>query len=289
MIIEPIPVICTQVDRTRQQSTTPTQVQPQHGPRVTRSAIPSGAQQPIVTCHAINVLTIQEASSLSTLYTPCTLMTQTKMPLNYEHYANPMVHPVTGKTISRYKKLMHDPGTAEVWQTAFGKDFGGTAQGCAKTGQKGTNGMFVMTHDKIMYALAAKKFFTYANPVVDFRPQREDPHCIRITAGGNLITYEGDASVQTADIDTAKIHWNSVVSTPNAKYMCLDIKKFYLTVALEYFEYTKTPLNLFPEWTKKQYNLNELAFDGWVYIEMRCVVWGLPQTGILANKRLCRN
>jgi hypothetical protein len=28
-----------------------------------------------------------------------------------------------------------------------------------------------------------------------------------------------------ADIDTAKIHWNSVVSTPNAKYMCLDIKK----------------------------------------------------------------
>ena len=121
---------------------------------------------------------------------------------------------------------MHDPGTAEVWQTAFGKDFGGTAQGCAKTGQKGTNGMFVMTHDKIMYALAAKKFFTYANPVVDFRPQREDPHCIRITAGGNLITYEGDESVRMADIDNAKIHWNSVVSMPNAKYMCLDIKIF---------------------------------------------------------------
>jgi hypothetical protein len=35
-----------------------------------------------------------------------------------------MVHPVTGKTISSYKKLMHDPATAEVWQTAFGKDFG---------------------------------------------------------------------------------------------------------------------------------------------------------------------
>ena len=183
---------------------------------------------------------------------------------------------------------MHDPAMAEVWQTAYGKDFGGMAQGCAKTGQKGTNAMFVMTHDKIIHALAAKKIFTYANPVVDFRPQKDDPHRIHITAGGNLITYEGDASVRTADIDTAKIHWNSVVSTPNAKYMCLDITFFYLTAALEYFEYMKIPLNLFPKWTKKQYNLNEVAFDGWVYIEMRRAVWGLPQAGILANKRLRR-
>ena len=34
---------------------------------------------------------------------------------------------------------MNDPETAEVWQTAFGKDFGGMAQGDDKTGQKGTN------------------------------------------------------------------------------------------------------------------------------------------------------
>ena len=222
------------------------------------------------------------------MHTPRALMKHAKMPINFEHYANPMVHPVTGHTISSYRKLMHDPATAEVWQTAFGKDFGGMAQGCNKTGQTGTNAMFVMTHDEIRYALAAKKFFTYANPVVDYRPQKDDPHRIRITAGGNLINYEGNASVRTADIDTAKIHWNSVVSTPNAKYMCLDIKNFYLTARLEYFEYMKIPLDLFPEWTKQQYNLNELAFDGWVHIEMRRAVWGLPQAGILANKRLRR-
>jgi len=143
------------------------------------------------------------------------------------------------------------------------------AQGCNKTKLKGTNAMFVMTHDEIRHALANKKFFTYANPVVDYRPQKEDPHRIRITAGGNLINYEGNASVRTADIDTAKIHWNSVISTPNAKYMCLYIKKFYLTAALEYFEYMKIPLELFPEWTQEQYNLKELALEGWVYIEMR--------------------
>jgi hypothetical protein len=63
---------------------------------------------------------------------------------------------------------------------------------------------------------------------------------------GNLVSYDGELSVQTADINTAKIHWNSVISNELAKYMCLDIKNFYLTAKLEYFEYMKIPLALFP-------------------------------------------
>ncbi len=148
--------------------------------------------------------------------------------MKFEHCANPMVHPVTGKTISSYKKLMKDPATAEVWQTAFGKDFGGMCQGDNKTGQIGTNAMVVMTHDEIAHALWAKQVFTYGNPVVDHRPQKEDPNRIRITAGGNLIKYDKELSVRTADINTAKLHWNSVISTDGARYMCLDIGNFYL-------------------------------------------------------------
>jgi hypothetical protein len=101
-----------------------------------------------------------------------------------------------------------------------------------------------------------------------------------------LINYKGDASVRTADLDTPKLHWNSVVSTDKAWYMCLDIKKFYLTTALEYFKKMKIPLSLFPTWTIEQYKLSKLAVDGWVYIKMRRAIWGLPQAGILANKRL---
>ncbi len=70
---------------------------------------------------------------------------------------------------------MHDPATAKVWQTAFGKEFGGVAQGCNKTGQKETNVMSIMMHDKIRHALTTKKFFTYANPVVNYCPQKDDP------------------------------------------------------------------------------------------------------------------
>ncbi len=39
----------------------------------------------------------------------------------------------------------------------------------------------------------------------------------------NLVSYKGNLLVCTADINTAKIHWNSVISNKKAKYMCLDI------------------------------------------------------------------
>ena len=89
-----------------------------------------------------------------------------------------MVHPITGETISSYKRLMKDPATAEIWQTASGKEFGGMDQGDNTTGQKGMNAMFVMNHDSIKKILKAGKKFTYANPVVDFCPQKEDPNRI---------------------------------------------------------------------------------------------------------------
>jgi hypothetical protein len=94
--------------------------------------------------------------------------------------------------------------------------------------------------------------------------------------------------VRTADLDTAKLHWNSVISTPGAQYMCLDIKKFYLTAKLDYYEYMRKPLDLFPVWIQQQYNLVAMAYEGYVHLEMRRAVWGLPQAGILANKRLRR-
>jgi hypothetical protein len=148
--------------------------------------------------------------------------------------------------------------------------------------------MFVMSHDEIRHALAANFFLTYANPIVDYRPQKEDSHRIRIKAGGNSINYKGNALVCTADLYTEKLHWNSVVSTPDARYMCLDIKNFYLTTALEYFKYMKIPIALFPSWMIEQYNLNKLGLDALVYIKMQRTVWGLPQAGILANKCLHR-
>jgi hypothetical protein len=85
---------------------------------------------------------------------------------------------------------------------------------------------------------------------------------------------------------TSKLLRNSMLSMTGAKYMCIDIKNFYLTAALDYYEYMKIPLALFPEWIKIQYNLNTHARDGFVFLEIWRMAWGLPQAGILANKLL---
>jgi hypothetical protein len=68
-------------------------------------ASPRNLQQSTKTnrTHAINILTLQEQASFSTIHTPHALMKYAKLPINFKHYANPMVHLVTGKTISSYK------------------------------------------------------------------------------------------------------------------------------------------------------------------------------------------
>ncbi len=127
---------------------------------------------------------------------------------------------------------------------------------------------------------------TYAQIVVKFCPQKADPHQIWITVGGNLINYPGKLSTCMADLTTSKLMWNSVLSTPGAKYMCLDIKKNYLTAPLDWFEYMKMPIGWFPQWIIEQYDLNKHVHNGFIYLEMQHAVWGLPLAGIFANKLL---
>ncbi len=128
----------------------------------------------------------------------------------------------------------------------------------------------------------------YARIVVDYRPQKADPNRVRITAGGNLIAYPGELTTRMADLTTTKILWNSVISTPHAQYLCLDIKNFYLGTPMDRFEYMKMPLDIFPPHTKAQYELDKHAKNGFIYLEIRKAIYGLPQAGILANHLLCQ-
>ncbi len=48
------------------------------------------------------------------------------------------------------------------------------------------------------------------------------------------------------------------------------------------------PLKLFPDDIIDHYNLCEKALNGYVYMEIQCGMYSLPQAGILANKLLCQ-
>ena len=69
--------------------------------------------------------------------------------INIDHFCAPVIHPVTGESITSYKKLARDPLLSGTWTTSLGKEFGNLAQGDNKTGEQGTNCVFVMMHEQI--------------------------------------------------------------------------------------------------------------------------------------------
>jgi hypothetical protein len=68
--------------------------------------------------------------------------------------------------------------------------------------------------------------------------------------------------------------------------MMTDIKNYYLGTPLPRFEYMKMLLSRFPEEIIQKYNLNALAVDGWINIEIRKGMYGLKQAGLLVNQLL---
>jgi hypothetical protein len=67
---------------------------------------------------------------------------------------------------------------------------------------------------------------------------------------------------------SAKIMWNSVISTPGAEFCGADIKNMYLKTPLNQYEYMQMPLKLFPNDIIDHYNICEKALIGYVYMKI---------------------
>ena len=85
---------------------------------------------------------------------------------------------------------------------------------------------------------------------------------------------------------TSKILWNSVISTKDARYAGFDSKNFQLGTPMKEYEYMRMPMKLFHKHIIQQYNLRKHAKNGYVYVEIRKVIYGLPQSGRLTNEQL---
>jgi hypothetical protein len=127
---------------------------------------------------------------------------------------------------------------------------------------------------------------TYGKIVCDYKPHKQEKERVRLTVGGDRLDYSGDVATSTTYITTFKILINSTLSPEDAAMMMMDINNYYLGTPLPRFEYMKILLSRFPEEIIQRYNLNALALDGWVHIEIRKGMYGLKQAGILANQLL---
>jgi hypothetical protein len=188
-----------------------------------------------------------------------------------------IIHPITGNALT-YRQLKSDPQFKSIWNTSGAQELGRLAQGVGDR-IKGRDTICVIEHAQV----PKHKTVTYDRFVCDVCPQKAEPERTRLTVGGNLINYDGDVSTQTADLTTSKILWNSVISTLHAKYMCLDLKDFYLGTPMKEYEYMRLHILDIPEEIINQYNLRAIADNDWVCIEVRGGMYGLPYAGKLTQ------
>jgi hypothetical protein len=196
-----------------------------------------------------------------------------------KHLAHAVIHPVTGKEIE-YTVLMRDPQLKPLWTRGFGNKCGRLFQGIRNIA--GTDICFFVT----LTAIPKDRNITYGKTVCDYKPHKKEKECVRLTVGVDRLDYSCDVTTYTADITTFKIMINITLSTEDAAMMIMDIKNYDLGTPLPRFEYMKMLLLRFPEEIIKKYNLNDLAVDGWVYIEIRKGMYCLKQAGLLANQLL---
>jgi hypothetical protein len=105
------------------------------------------------------------------------------------------------------------------------------------------------------------KDITYGSFSCDFKPNKEEKECTRLTAGGNRINYPDDCGTPTADMILFKILVNSILSTPNAKCIMMDIKDFYLRTPMKRAEYMRLKISDIPEEVIQHYNLMLLVIS----------------------------
>jgi hypothetical protein len=147
----------------------------------------------------------------------------------------------------------------------------------------------IFEHDKPTNRLAsyctmvAKKKFPNVNDSSVFDAR------VRSVYGGNRTDYEGERSANTSSMTDVKLLLNKTVSTLGAKFMSADITDFYLIDnPLERPEYMRLHLADVSPWAMDHFKLDQFVLPGAtsVLLQINFGIYGLPQSGLLAQKKL---
>ena len=130
---------------------------------------------------------------------------------------------------------------------------------------------------------------TYGKKEVSIRPHKAEKFRVRLTVGGDKLVFDGEMATQCAGLVTTKILFNSVISTPGAKFSVINIKNMYYGTPMSTYEYMRIRYDEIPKEIIQQYTLHNLQHKGWVYLEIRKFMPGLKQAGKIANDRLTRH
>ena len=129
------------------------------------------------------------------------------------------------------------------------------------------------------------KKITYANFVCDYRPLKTEKYRVRMTIGGDRLTYDHDTTSPAASLLETKLIINSVISDAKkgARFLTMDLKDHFLQTIMEEPEFMRIHKRYITEEIKREYKANNyLENDGFVYCKIKRGMYGLKQAARLA-------
>jgi hypothetical protein len=210
---------------------------------------------------------------------------RTHQQLQQEHAQ--LIHNTDTGEYLNCRQLLRDPKQKELWEKYAANEFSHLAQGVGTriTKEDATNTINFILKDDI--PKERTKDVTYGSFNCDYKPNKEEKWRTRLTAGGDRINYPFDCGTPTADMTLFKIIVNSTISTKGAKCMMVDLSNFYLKTRMARREYMHLKIMDILEEIMKQYKLRDIiTTDDYVYCEINKGMYGLPQSGIIAQQLL---
>jgi hypothetical protein len=203
---------------------------------------------------------------------------------NEVHQAMAVMDEETGQLLN-YRQLLRSAKYKKQWSISSANEFGRLANGVGNRIKNPTNTIqFIRKQD---IPQDRRKDITYGSFVCSVRSEKKEKNRTRFTVGGDRINYPAAVATPTADMLVAKLLFNSVISTKGARFMMIDISDFYLMTPLKRPEFIRISINDIPEEIITEYKIREIVDSkGMVYIQANRGMYGLPQSGLLANELL---
>ena len=180
----------------------------------------------------------------------------------HENFSGAILDDETGKYLE-FCHLIKLDKYQDIWTKSFSNELGRLAQGIRNI--SGTN-----TIDFIPYSdVPAQTNVKYGRIICTCRPQKDENHRTRLTVDGNLIVCLFDFSAPNYELTTAKLLFNSVISTPGSHLVTLDLRNFYLGTPLPGERYTEMKIDILPNEIIEKYTLRNIVHSGWVYFRIK--------------------
>ena len=161
----------------------------------------------------------------------------------------------------------------EIWTQSLSNEWGRLAQG-NDAGVRSTDTIEFITRQEIPKG----RDITYATFVLDYRPLKSEPYRVRITVGGDKLSYPYDSGSPAANLLETKILINSTISNAGrgARFMSADIKDYFLATPMSREEYMRVRVKHIPEDIFQRYHLRDkVTPEGYVYIRIKKGMYGL--------------